>query len=121
MGAESRRDPRLRRGLGRGLVPPVTDDEDDRNFWHTVILNVTTWIVFGRLSIKFWAIFGEEVYRRVVSVAANMGPSKNPESVRLMSCGRPQFVRQTHSRCCEDVQVSIVEWPYHDARHLPAG
>lgn len=90
---ESRRAPRLGRGLGRGLVLPLRDGEDDRNLWHTVILKVRSGIVFGRLSIKFWAIWGEEVYKRVVSVVANIGPSKDPERVRLMSCGRPQFVR----------------------------
>lgn len=89
---EPRRAPRLGRGLGRGLVPPAIEDEDERNFWHTVILNVRTGIVFGRLSIKFWTIWGEEVYKRVVSVAANIGPSKDPVRERLMSCEKHQFV-----------------------------
>lgn len=52
MAPKSRRDPRLR-GLGRGLVPPVIDDDDVRNFWHTKILKARTGTVFGRLSIKF--------------------------------------------------------------------
>lgn len=49
-----------------------------------------------------------------------MGPSKDPERVRLISCGVLQFVRWTHPRCCEDVQVSTVELPSLDARRLSA-
>ena len=120
MAPKSRRDPPLGIGLGRGLVPPVIDDEDDRNFWHTVILKVRTGTIFGRLSIKFWAIWGGEVYRRVVNAAANSGPSKDPERLRLMSCGRPRFVRWIYPRCCEDVQVSTIELPSLDACHLSA-
>jgi len=82
MVSESSRRPRLGRGLGRGLAPSATDGADDKNFWHTAILKVRTGTVFGRLSIKSWMICGEEVCRRVVSVVANMGPSKDSERPR---------------------------------------